>query len=128
MSSIAVPMPALNITRAHVGQALRQMREECRYATREVTALNKAATELDAVDWQWNGDELVISSRTVQHQRYHVQHNGCDCQAGKRGIVCWHMGAFVLLNRAAQIALTPPKPRQSDAEYAAALAACDDLF
>lgn len=119
---------AQSITRTTVGQALRQMRMECRSNSREITAINKAALNLEACIWQYDGEALVIESASTQQQRYHVQHDGCDCKAGQNGRPCWHLAAFTLIQRAAQLALTPAKPRLSDAEYAAAAAACDDLF
>ena len=119
---------AQSITRQNVGNALRLMRHECRFNSAEVTALNKAGLELEASPWQYDGELLVISSRTSAATRYTITYSGCDCKAGTNGRRCWHMAAFLLIQRAAQLALTPAKPAMSDEQYAAVVAACDDLF
>ncbi len=119
---------AQSISRQTVGQALRLMRHECRFNSREVTALNRAALNLEACTWQYDGEALVIESATTQFQRYHVAYNGCDCKAGSTGRPCWHLAAFTLIRRAAELALTPAKPRMTDAAYARAVAAVDELF
>ncbi len=118
---------AQSITRQNVGNALRAMRHECRFNTSEVTALNKAGLELEASPWQYDGEMLVISSRTSANVRYTITYSGCSCKAGQHGRACWHMAAFLLIQRAAQLALTPAKPKMTDAEYAAVLALCDEL-
>ncbi len=119
---------AQSITRQNVGNALRLMRHECRYNAAEITALNKAGLELEASPWAYDGEMLVITSRTNGNTRYTVTYSGCDCKAGSNGRPCWHMAAFLLIQRAAQLALTPAKPRMTEDQYAAAVAACDDLF
>ncbi len=107
---------------------MRLMRHECRYTRADITALYKAGLEVEASPWQYDGELLVITSRTTANTRYHVQHTGCDCKAGSNGRSCWHFAAYRLIQRAAELALTPAQPKMSDAEYAAAVAACDDLF
>ncbi len=117
-----------SISRQTVGHALRLMRQACRYEPSEMNALNRAALKLEACTWQYDGEALVIESATTQFQRYHVQHNGCDCKAGSAGRPCWHMAAYTLIQRAAELTLTPAKPRLTDAAYARALAAVEELF
>ncbi len=119
---------AQSITRQNVGNALRLMRHECRYNSTEINAINRAALNLEACTWQYDGEALSIESASTQFQRYHITYTGCDCKAGTRGRACWHMAAFLLIQRAAQLALTPAKPRMSDEQYAAAVAAVDDLY
>ncbi|MDP9311151.1 MAG: hypothetical protein M3R24_09725 [Chloroflexota bacterium] len=119
---------AQSISQQTIGLALRQMRQSAQYNSRELNAVNRAALNIAACVWQYDGEHLVIESATTMHQRYHVAHTGCDCKAGTAGRECWHMAAFVLLNRAAELALTPAKPRMTEDQYAAAVAACDDLF
>ncbi len=118
---------AQSITRQNVGNALRLMRHECRYDRTEITAINKAALNLVACSWQYDGEALAIESATTQFQRYHVQHDGCDSKAGSNGRPCWHLAAYKLIQRAAELALTPAKLRQTDDEYARVLALCDEL-
>jgi hypothetical protein len=104
------------------------MRNECRYESSELNAINRAALNLEACTWQYDGELLVIESASTQFKRYHVAYNGCDCKAGSTGRACWHMAAYKLIQRAAEVALTPAKPRMRDEQYSAVLAACDDLF
>ena len=118
---------AQSITRQNVGQALRLMRHECRYESTELNALNRAALNLEACTWQYDGEALVIESASTMFQRYHVQHTSCDCKAGSKGRACWHLAALRLIQRAAEVALTPATPKMTDARYAAVLAACDEL-
>ncbi|MDP9317092.1 MAG: hypothetical protein M3R24_40605 [Chloroflexota bacterium] len=126
MQTIVTPtMPALNITRQHVGQALRQMRLDCQYNGAELNAVNRAALNLEACTWQYDGEALVIESATTMFKRYHVQHNGCDCKAGTAGRPCWHLAAFRLMQRAAEIALQPAKPKKT---WDQIQAEADELF
>ncbi len=104
------PILAQSISPQTVGNALRLMRHECRFKSREVTALNRAALNLEACTWQYDGEALVIESASTMHQRYHVQHTGCDCKAGSAGRPCWHLAAFTLIRHAIELALTPTKP------------------
>lgn len=103
---VAQPTAAvkLHITRAHVGQALRALRLSAQYNSRELNAVNRAALNLEACVWQWDGANLVIESATRLGTTYHVSHTGCTCQAGQRGLECWHMAAFILLQRASELA------------------------
>ena len=119
---------AQSITRQNVAQALRLMRHECRYETTEINAINRAALNLEACTWQYDGEALVIESASTMFKRYHVAHNGCDCKAGTTGRACWHLAAFKLIQRAAEVALAPTKPRKTDDELAAIVAAYDELF
>ena len=117
-----------NVNSQNVGNALRIMRHECRLNSNEVNAFNKAGLQLEASPWQYNSEMLVLSSRTNAKARYTITYSGCDCRAGQHGRRCWHMAAFLLIQRAAQLALTPAKPKLTDAQYAAAVAAVDELF
>ncbi len=120
-------MVSQSVNRQNVGQALRQMRQECQYNGSELNAINRAALNLEACTWQFDGELLTIESATTMFKKYTVAHNGCDCKAGQRGTPCWHMAAYTLLTRAAQLALTPAK-RFTDAEHARNQALVDDLF
>lgn len=127
-ASVAQKPAGLNITRQHVGQALRAMRMSAQYDRSELNAVNRAALNLEACTWIYEGSTLVIESATKLGQRWHVQHNGCTCQAGRRGIPCWHLAALRILQRASELVLTPARKPQTDAEYAKTLADCDDMF
>ncbi len=125
---MSTPILAQSISRQTVGHALRLMRQECRYEPSEMNALNRAALNLEACTWQYDGEALVIESATTQFQRYHVAYNGCDCTAGSTGRPCWHLAAYRLIQRAAELALTPARSRMSDEAYVRAVAAVDELF
>ncbi len=118
-----------HLSRQTTGQALRQARITYRNDAAMITAINKAALELEASPWQFTGDELTIESRTTLGTKYTVStFSPCTCKAAGNGRVCWHYAALTLLQTAATVAEQAQKPRMSDAEYAAAVAACDDLF
>ncbi len=121
-------MVSQSVNRQNVGQALRLMRQECQYDRSEMNAINKAALNLEACVWIFDGELLTIESASTMFTRYTVAHNGCDCKAGQRGTPCWHMAAYTLLTRAAQLALAPAPKRFTDAEHARNQALVDDLF
>ncbi len=121
-------MVSQSVNRQNVGLALRQMRQECQYNGSELNAINRAALNLEACTWQFDGELLTIESATTMFKKYTVAHNGCDCKAGQRGNPCWHMAAYTLLTRAAQLALAPAVKQFTDAEHARNQALVDDLF
>ncbi len=55
-------MLAQSVNRENVGKALRQLRLECRHNQREMNAINRAALELEASAWTFDGETLVIQS------------------------------------------------------------------
>jgi hypothetical protein len=115
-----------HLTRENVGKALRQMRQEYQHRPRELNAINRAALELEASTWIWDGELLVIQSASDLTKRYHVSFDGCDCMAGKHGRPCKHLAAFHLVRRGAELALTPARPKLSQEQYAAKLDAWND--
>lgn len=64
---------------------------------------------------------VIIASATTVGRLYTVTATECSCEAGRRELPCKH-SAYRL-----QV-LSPRKPRQTDADYTATVAACDDLF
>lgn len=55
--------------------------------------------------------------------------NGCDCEAGRKGVQCRHVVALELIEQANVHTMPSLPTRQyTDAEYANALAAMDELF
>jgi hypothetical protein len=126
LSSPATP----DVTRQHVGQALRSLRLNYRHDSRRLNAVNRAALNLEACAWYRQPDGLLVieSATATGTVRYHVDGPHCDCQAGQHGTPCWHAQANELLHDAEAIASTPTRPRMSDAQYAAVVAAADELF
>ncbi len=118
-----------HLSRQTTGQALRQARIVYRNDSAMLTAINKAALELEASPWQFDGDMLTIESRTTLGKRYNVStFQPCTCKAAGNGRVCWHYAALTLLQTAATVAEQAQKPHLSDSEYLAVCATCDDLY
>ena len=115
-------MATANLTtvdRPHVGQALRQFRINYANNSRVLNALNRAALNLKASPWQFDGEELVIESATqVGTVRYHVKYDVCDCQAASHSRSCWHRAAYRLLKKATEIAQQPQRPRHTTEDFA----------
>jgi hypothetical protein len=76
-TSIAPSVNHLNIARA-----VAQARQECAREARWLTAVNRAALNLETCPWQFDGETLVIKSATSD-QRYTVTAEGCGfCCSG----------------------------------------------
>lgn len=90
-------------TRNAVATALDNARQAVANNAPWLTALNKAAVELEVGRWLWNGRKLVIHSRTTAGQRYTVVNARCECKAAQAGRVCWHKAAYGLVLRASQL-------------------------
>ncbi len=106
------------ISRSTVAAALQAARTEAAAHKAWMTAINRAALNLEACGWQFDGDTLVITSATTKGTRYHVDCSGCDCKAGKDSKPCWHRAARRLLRKAAELATVAPvaTPRKSAAQ------------
>ena len=83
------------------------MRNECHYESTELNAINRAALNLEACPWAFDGEVLVIQSATTAANRYTVTPHGCECKASQRGTPCWHQAARRLLVKAAELAQRP---------------------
>ena len=118
---------AQSINRTNVGQALRIMRRENALNTTALRALNTAEVELSLAPWQFDGETLIIESRTNIGHKYTVTASGCDASCKARG-AHWHQQAYALLTRAGKLAAQSIKPKVTDEQYSAVLAACDNLF
>ena len=96
------------INRQTVAAAIRQARIDAAHHQAWVTATNKAAVELEASSWAFDGDTLRIASRTTPGARYTVTPDGCECRAGQATRPCWHRAAWRLLRKAAEIVQAQP--------------------
>ena len=113
------------VNRSTVAAALAAARIEAATHQAWINAINRAALNLEACPWQFDGDILVIRSATST-ARYTVDAQGCGCKAHQGGRPCWHRAARRLLIKAAELAAQPaPAPRLSFAELQAA---ADELF
>jgi hypothetical protein len=113
------------LTREAVGKALRQWRARVQHSPRDITALNRAALNIEATVWYWHDDTLIITSATSARTRYHVTATSCDCKAAKSGMICWHRWAWSLLDTARR-PIASQKPVQRVTEDVQARV--DDLF
>ena len=114
---------AQTVNRQTVAAALRQARIEAAEHAAWITAINKAALELEAASWAFDGEALRIASRTGTG-RYTATAHTCECKAYAKGIPCWHRAAARLLVKAAEL-VQPARVMPTDAELQALV---DELF
>src|SRR6187431_58563 len=69
-------------------------------------AVNRAALNLEAVRWSFDGDTLKIESATNSGTFYTVTVEACECKAGQKGEPCWHRAGCRLLVKAAEMVYT----------------------
>ena len=105
---------AQSVNRNTVGAALQAARRQCGQHLRWLNALNRAALNLEACPWQFDGETLVISSATSS-TRYTVTAAGCACKAAAKGHPCWHRASWRLLCKASELA--PPQPVMPAEEF-----------
>ncbi len=111
---------ALAVNRTTVAAALAAARTEAGKHQAWITAINRAALNLEACPWQFDGEILIIT-RATSAVRYTVTPAGCQCKAGGAGKPCWHRASHRLLVKAAELAAQPaPAPRLSFEELQAA--------
>jgi len=94
------------VNRQPVALALRDARAKCGASNRWLNALNRAALNLEAVRWQFDGDTLRVESATNSGDFYTVTVETCPCSAGKAGKPCWHRAGCRLLCKAAEMTYT----------------------
>ena len=104
------------VNRPAVGAALAQARIACANQPRWLNAVNRAALNLEACRWQFDGDVLRIESASVPGTRHTVDAHGCDCKAAQAGRPCWHRAARRLLVKAAEMTQRPAPVHKSFVE------------
>ncbi len=92
------------------------------HAGRQAAADNRAADPSYQPDYTLVGDTLIIASVSTLGRLYTVTETGCTCKAGQNGYPCKHQS-----KRRMVLMPTPTCCRMNDTEYAAVLAACDEL-
>ncbi len=97
---------AQSINRRTVAAALAAARVEAAEHNAWINAINKAALNLEASPWAFDGEILRIASASRPANRYTVTPEGCECKAGAAGKPCWHRAAWRLLRKAAEV--VPP--------------------
>jgi hypothetical protein len=116
------------ITREQVGAALRQARLDCAHSIRWLNAVNRAALDLEACRWAFDGDILKIESASGTGEWYRASTDGCTCKAGQASKPCKHRAAWRLLRKAGELAEQPtPQPRIAPT-FIDLQAAADELF
>ena len=103
MANAIVPQA---VNRTTVGAALQDARRHCGQQLRWLNALNRAALNLEACRWAFDGEVLQIESATNSGTFHTVDAHGCDCRAFQKGHPCWHRAARRLLVKAAEMAYT----------------------
>ena len=112
-----------SVNRRTVAAAIRQARVEAAEHQAWINAINKAALNLEACSWAFDGEVLRIASAT-SGARYTVDAHGCECKAGQAGRPCWHRAAWQLLSKAAEV-VPPVKVEYTEEELQALV---DELF
>ncbi len=98
------PAPSLaNITRENVAAVVARAKQAAAEHTRWVTAITRAADELQKNQWLFTGSTLKIHSRT-RRRTYTVSGAHCSCEASTAGQPCYHVAAWRILTRCAQAA------------------------
>ena len=115
---------AQSISRQTVAAALAAARTEAAEHRLWITAINRAALNLEACPWAFDGETLRIASATTRGTRYTVSPEGCECKAAQDGRPCWHRAAWRLLRKAAELVM-PPVVEITKAELQALV---DELF
>ena len=96
---------AQSVNRQTVAAALRQARIEAAEHKAWFNAINRAALNLEACSWVFDGEVLRIASASGAG-KYTVDAHGCECKAGHADRPCWHRAAWRLLRKAAEV--VPP--------------------
>ncbi len=116
-------MIAQQVNRQTVAAALRQARIDAAEHAAWINAINKAALELEASSWAFDGETLRIASRTG-NGRYTCTAHTCECKAFQAGRPCWHRACARLLVKAAEM-VQPARIMPTEAELQALV---DELF
>ena len=104
---------AQSISRQTVAAAIRQARIEAAEHKAWINAINRAALNLEACPWAFDGEILRIASASTNGARYTVSDEGCECKAAQEGRPCWHRAAWRLLVKAVELVQPAPQPEQS---------------
>ncbi len=114
---------AQSISRQTVAAALREARIQAAEHKAWINAINRAALNLEACPWVFDGEILRIASAS-SGTRYTVTPEGCECKAFEAGRPCWHRAAWRLLCKAAEV-VQPARPALTEAELQAIV---DELY
>jgi hypothetical protein len=93
-----------------------------------LNAIDSALSMLSTGLWRWDGETLVIASRSNPGHGHTVTHTTCTCTANANGRPCWHRAARQLLVRAMEIAAQPAPVAAPKSDKAAAMREAAELF
>ncbi len=116
------------VNRQSVAAALRDARAKCAASQRWLNAVNRAALNLEALRWSFDGDTLRIESATKSGTFYTATAHTCECKAYEAGRPCHLRAATRLLVRAAELAAPVPAVMDAKPTMAVLQAAADELF
>ncbi len=116
-------MVAQQVNRQTVAAALAAARTEASEHRAWMNAINRAALNLEACTWMFDGTLLRITSANST-ARYTATAHTCECKAYAAGRPCWHRAAARLLVKAAEL-VQPVRVMPTDAELQALV---DELF
>ncbi len=116
---------AQSVNRQTVAAALTAARTEAAEHRAWINAINRAALNLEACPWAFDGEVLRIASASTRGARYTVGVEGCECKAAQDGRPCWHRAAWRLLRKAAEVVRAPVRPELTEAELQAIV---DELY
>ncbi len=106
------------VNRQTVAAALQAARTEAAEHRAWINAINRAALNLEACPWAFDGEVLRIASASSS-ARYTISVDGCECKAGQAGRPCWHRAAWRLLRKPAEMLPPAARPVLTEAELAA---------
>src|SRR5687767_1839841 len=115
---------AQQVSRQTVVAALKQARIDAAEHKAWINAINRAALNLEACPWAFDGEVLRIASANG-NGRNSVSAEGCECKAAQDGRPCWHRAAWRLLVKAVQMVQPAPRPEMTEAELQALV---DELY
>ena len=120
---IVAPAPArirqfLPATAAEIATAVYTARQELTEPA-AIRAVNRAYEELLHGMWIYDGERLIVPSRTTKGERYTATADECECAAFGHGRVCWHRAAFIVVATASAHAERAARLADHAALYAA---------
>ncbi len=115
---------AQSINRQTVAAALAAARTEAAEHRAWINAIDRAAINLEACPWAFDGEMLRIASASSS-ARYTATAHTCECKAFESGRPCWHRACARLLVKAAEMVQPAVRVMPSEAELQALV---DELF
>lgn len=74
-----------------------------RHNPKWLKALARGWDNLAQRKWEWDGSRLRVQSTSNPQTFYTASTNGCECHAGKAGLLCDHVTSWHLCHEAARV-------------------------